>query len=279
MRSPASNLQTSTSLRSELPLTALVITFNEEPNIERVLAALGWVPRVIVLDSGSTDETLSICARFANVEVVHRPFDSFASQCNYGLSLVRSEWCLSIDADYVLPSRTSEEIAHALTAGPGHSGYYARLAYCVNGQELKRAILPPRIVLFRTQRAHYVQDGHAHSLVVDGEVGKLQHPVQHDDRKSMKRWLNSQETYATQEAQKLLGKRWRELSWADRIRMTRVVAPWLVPAYYLFGKGGVFDGWAGIDYAAQRAIAELVLSVKLIEAKSVAAPFEKPDTR
>ena len=65
-------------------LTALIITFNEEPNIGRVLERLGWVPRVVVLDSGSTDATLAICATFANVEVFTRPFDSFAGQCNHG---------------------------------------------------------------------------------------------------------------------------------------------------------------------------------------------------
>ena len=55
------------------------------------------------------------------------------------------------------------------------------------------------------------------------------------------------------------------LSWPDRIRRLGVVAPWLVPAYYLFVKGGFRDGWAGLDYAAQRALAELVLAIKLIE--------------
>jgi len=245
-------------------LTALIITFDEAPNIERVLSLLTWVERVIVLDSGSTDGTVEICHRFANVELHHRPFDSLASQCNYGLSLVQTEWCLSLDADYLVPPASARELREAIARGD-RDGYYAQLAYCVAGHRLRRAILPARIVLFRTARGHYAQDGHAHRLVLDGEAGLLREPVLHDDRKPLRRWLASQETYAQQEVAKLTSTSWKELSWPDRIRRCGVVAPWLVPAYYLLGKGGFRDGWAGLDYAAQRALAELVLSIKLIE--------------
>jgi hypothetical protein len=115
-------------------------------------------------------------------------------------------------------------------------------------------------------------------LVLEGTAGQLSNPVLHDDRKPLRRWLMSQETYAGQELQKLSAHAWRELSWPDRIRRLGFVAPWLVPAYYLFAKGGIFDGWAGIDYAAQRAIAELVLSIKLVEHSRV-TPTERPRLR
>jgi glycosyltransferase involved in cell wall biosynthesis len=276
------SMQTQASTPGEQPfasaarsITPLVITYNEGPNIGRVLAQLTWAPRVVVLDSGSTDETLSICARHPNVEVLSRPFDSFASQCNYGLSAIKTEWCLSIDADYVVPSQTAQEMCAQVAEGSA-DGYYARLVYCIHGNPLRRAILPPRIVLFRTALGHYEQDGHAHRLVLNGRVGQLQHPVLHDDRKSLRRWLMSQDTYAGQEVEKLLNAGWKELSWPDRIRRLGVIAPWLVPAYYLFVRGGIRDGWAGIDYAAQRAIAECVLSVRLIEQARIQAKDVAP---
>ncbi|MEJ1931880.1 glycosyltransferase, partial [Nostoc sp. NIES-2111] len=72
-------------------ITGLVITFNEAANIERTLSRMQFLPKVIVLDSGSTDGTLDIAARFSNVEIVQRAFDSFAGQCNFGLGLIRTE--------------------------------------------------------------------------------------------------------------------------------------------------------------------------------------------
>ena len=82
-------------------ITVLIITYNEARNIERVLSKLGWAQRILVVDSGSTDGTLELLAAHANVDVVHRPFDTFADQCNFGLQQVWTPWALSLDADYV----------------------------------------------------------------------------------------------------------------------------------------------------------------------------------
>src|ERR1700733_2145160 len=83
-------------------LTALILTKNEEPNLSRVLEKLTWLEKVVILDSFSTDATLEIAGSFRNVVIYQRKFDTFATQCNYGLSLITSEWVLSLDADYVL---------------------------------------------------------------------------------------------------------------------------------------------------------------------------------
>lgn len=251
-------------MTSATAITPLVITFNEAPNIERVLEKLTWARRVLVLDSGSTDATCSMCQRFRNVVLLTRTFDNLASQCNYGLTHVDTEWCLSIDADYVVPDETSREMLERASHDEA-DGYAARLVYCIQGRRLRRAILPDRVVLFRTRLGRYEQDGHAHRLKLDGRVQRLAHPVLHDDRKPLARWLASQNTYAEQEAAKLATTPFAELGWPDRIRRMRVVAPWLVPSFYLLWRGGLRDGWAGFDYAAQRAIAELVLAIKLIE--------------
>ena len=87
-------------------ITPLVITYNEEANIARTLDRLGWANRVVVIDSGSTDETLSILQRYPMVETFWRPFDSFAAQLNFGLTKVDTEWVLALDADYEI----SEEL-------------------------------------------------------------------------------------------------------------------------------------------------------------------------
>ena len=259
-------------------ITPLVITYNEEANIERVLSHLAWAPRVVVLDSGSTDRTRSICERFPGVELLTRPFDSFASQCNYGLTHIRSEWCLSIDADYVVPAATAHEMQEAVAKAEADA-FEARLVYCIRGRPLRRAILPNRVVLFRTRLGRYVQDGHAHRLSFDGRLQPLNNPVLHDDRKSITRWLTSQQTYAEQEAAKILSHSFAELGWPDRVRRLTLVAPVLVPSFYLFLKGGVLDGWAGLDYAAQRAIAELVLSINLIEQRRLWMPKDGVDAQ
>ena len=72
-------------------LTAVVLTRDEAANIGRCLEGLHWVPRVLVVDSFSTDATTSIAKSFPNVEVAQRNFDSFGVQCNHALQVVETE--------------------------------------------------------------------------------------------------------------------------------------------------------------------------------------------
>ena len=248
-------------------ITPLILTFNEEANIGRALERLAWAERVIVLDSFSTDGTLAIVRSFPNVDVHQRAFDSFAGQCNYGLGLIETEWVLSMDADYVLSPELIDEIA-ALPAEPGVDGFEVGFTYCINGKPLRGTLYPPRVVLYRRDAARYRQDGHAHRVEVEGEVGTLSARIRHDDRKPLASWLAAQQKYAVQEADKLLATPPNELAFADRLRLRKVIAPVLAPLYALFVKGGILDGAAGWQYALQRTYAEILLALHLFERQS-----------
>src|SRR5919198_3101958 len=92
-------------------ITPLILTYNESANIARTLAPLTWAKQIVLIDSGSTDDTEGIArAAHPGVRVVQRDFDSFAGQCNFGLTQVQTEWVLSMDADYVLTPEFVQEI-------------------------------------------------------------------------------------------------------------------------------------------------------------------------
>lgn len=253
--------------RRQPTITPLLITFNEEDNLVRVLDRLRWAERVVVIDSFSSDGTLDILTSYPNVDVYRRPFTSFADQCNYGLTKVDSEWVLSLDADYVLTDAFVDEMIGLDFAA---DGYEAGFTYCIYGKPLRGSLYPPRTVLFRRSKAHYVVDGHAHRLDVRGEVRTMSATILHDDRKPLPVWLNAQRRYAEQEAEKLLSS--RDLPLPDRIRAKRWVAPVLAPLYCLLRKGVILDGPAGWLYAFQRAYFELLVSLYLSDAAYRAAP-------
>lgn len=247
-------------------ITPFVLTLDEEPNIGRVLDGLRWAPRVLVVDSGSTDRTVEIATSYTNVEVRARAFDSFAGQSNHALAAVDTPWVLALDADYVVSPALVAEI-EALPEEPIENGFLVPFEYLVLGRKLRGSLYPPRQVLFRKDGAAFAQDGHAHRVGVEGPIGSLRSPIVHDDRKRITRWLRNQAEYAEQEAVKLAAAPIRELGWADRLRVTMVLGPPAVALYCLFGKGLVLDGRAGLYYTAQRAVAEGILSLKLIEAR------------
>ena len=246
--------------------TVMILTYNEAPNIDRTLEKLSWARRILIVDSFSTDETLAVATRFPNVDVIKRRFDSFASQCNFGLAQIRSEWVLSLDADYVLSDDLCNEIA-SLNPNDDVHGFSAKFRYCVWGKPLRATLYPPRTVLYRKDRAEYRNDGHGHRVVIDGSTRMLSGWIDHDDRKSFDRWLSEQGRYALAETRKLAETPPDAMNWPDRLRRWIVAAPLVVFFYTLFIKGLIFDGWRGWYYVLQRTLAEIVLSLRLIEAK------------
>lgn len=247
-------------------ITPLILTYNEAPNIARTLEQLRWAGDIVVVDSFSDDETLEIISQFPQVRVFQRTFDSFAGQCNFGLSEtgIQTDWVLNLDADYELTPEIVSEIQR-LNPNPDTVGYRAAFTYCVYGRRLRSGIYPPVTVLFRRVGSHFREDGHAHRVVLEGRVEDLRAPILHDDRKSLARWLEAQSRYTKLEAHKLLMSSAHDLSWTDRVRRWRVVAPAAMLVYCLVLRGGVLDGWAGFYYAFQRALAELMLSLYLID--------------
>jgi glycosyltransferase involved in cell wall biosynthesis len=245
-------------------ITPLILTYNEAPNIARALASLSWAREIVVLDSFSDDETVAMAKSFPNVRVVQRVFDNHRNQWEFGLKEtgITTPWVLALDADYVVTSEVLAELKQ-LQPDQGTTGYRARFIYCINGKRLRSGIYPPVTLLYRRDAATYVQDGHTQRVALQGTIKELQSPLMHDDRKSFRRWLQSQARYAELEAQKLLAADVAELDLADRMRRWIVVVPPVMLIYCLIMRGGILDGWQGFYYAFQRTVAELMLAVNL----------------
>ncbi len=256
-------------------ITPLVLTYNEAPNIGRTLEQLRWARDIVLVDSFSDDDTLEIVSTFPQVRVYQRAFDNFAGQCNFGLAEtgIVTDWVLSLDADYELTPELIAEVSE-LQAEENVAGFRARFIYCINGRRLRSGIYPPVTVLFRKSQAHFREDGHAHRVAVTGEIRNLRSPILHDDRKSLPRWFAAQARYTKLEAAKLLSADPAGLSWTDRIRRWRLVAPPAMLFYCLLVRGGVLDGWPGFYYAFQRALAELMLALYLLEHDLGISDFE-----
>jgi glycosyltransferase involved in cell wall biosynthesis len=276
-----------------ISLTALVLTYNEQENLRRNLEALVWVPKVIIVDSFSNDQTLEIARSFPNVQVVQRVFDTHANQWNAGLDRIDTEWALTLDADYVLTAELQEEIKKVEPASD-IALYWGEFDYCIFGRPLRASVYPPRVVLFRTKRARYVDEGHTQQLRVKGKLAKFRGKIWHDDRKPLNRWFQSQVRYSEIEAAYLehgasasaqgygatrgsmelataspsaggQGVGRAELNRVDKMRKWLIIVPLGMPIYLLLVRGLIFDGWNGWYYAFQRTVAEMMLSLRLLE--------------
>jgi glycosyltransferase involved in cell wall biosynthesis len=241
-------------------VTPLLLTWNEEPNIGRALERLEWAPAIVVVDSGSTDGTLAILRAHPKVRIVSRPFTTHAEQWSFGLAEcgIATEWVLALDADHLLDAALVDEL-RALAPPPDVAGYVARFVYWSLGRRLRGSLYPPKVVLFRRSAGRFVQDGHTQRLLVEGRTAPLTHPIHHDDRKGLSRWLSAQDAYARLEADRIARG---PASWLDRLRMVGL-GPVMAAAYALVFKGAALDGRAGAYYAMQRAVAEALIALQL----------------
>jgi glycosyltransferase involved in cell wall biosynthesis len=247
-------------------ISVLILTHNEAPNIGRVLDALKHFPEVVVLDSGSTDETLDIVSRYPNARTVIRPFDSHAVQWNYGLTAcgLARPWVLALDADYVLPVALVDEIA-ALQPHDAVGGYRVGFRYCIDGEPLTGTLYQPHVALYRRDRGAYVQGGHTQRIAVTGRIESLRGRIDHDDRKPLSRWLAAQQRYAALEADHLMSAPRASLRMVDRIRRMGWLAPPAALFLTLFAKRCILDGRRGLLYALQRTLAELLIAIEVVQ--------------
>jgi hypothetical protein len=171
---------------------------------------------------------------------------------------------LALDADYVLPSTLVDEVSNLVPSNE-ITAFRAQFRYLVNGQPLTGSLYPPLPVLFRRDRASYVQSGHTQRLVFAGSVAELKVPIDHDDRKPLARWFQSQLNYAHLEAKHLLGIPAADRRISDWIRIAGWPAPSIVFFYTYIWKRCFLDGRRGWFYVTQRTLVELLIVLEIID--------------
>src|SRR6476620_11237572 len=105
-----------------VPVTATLITFNEAANIQAALESLSWADEIVVVDSESTDDTVSIARQFTD-HVIVRPWPGYVAQKNFAAEQASNEWIFSLDADERVTAALAAEIKAMIERGPRAVGY------------------------------------------------------------------------------------------------------------------------------------------------------------
>jgi glycosyltransferase involved in cell wall biosynthesis len=244
-------------------ITPVLLTYNEEANIARTLSHLMWAREVIVVDSGSTDRTLADIAKFPNVRVLNRRFDTHANQWRFAVeeTQIATDWILRLDADYEVSDALAAELAQ-LDPNALVGAYRIVFDYAVFSRRLLSSLYPPNTILLRRGCFSVSDKGHTEVWEVNGPVRTLCSRIIHDDWKSTEQWLGGQVRYMQRE---LDWMRARNNGLARWLRLRPPLMPIAVFLYCLFGKGLLLNGRAGIFYSLQRMVAEAVLSLMVLE--------------
>lgn len=268
---------------ASVPVTALVLTKDEEPNIARCLASLAWCDQILVVDSGSRDATAAL-ASAAGAHVIEQPWLGFASQRQFALRnpAVRNEWVYFVDADEWVSATLAREVL-AATKDIVHVAYRQRYRLVFQGRWIEHCGWYGGSWLVRLgQRSRMTFVGsppYGERASVEGSLGTLHHDLVDEDLKGLAAWLRKHVTYAEAEAQRRsaqsapLRKRWaywrrghragrpaaRSLA-KDVIFPTVPARPLALFLYMYVVRSGWRDGREGLTFCLLHAWFELVVS-------------------
>lgn len=188
-------------------LSVIVITRNESARLRACLASVAFAGEVVVVDSGSTDDTVEIARSMGARVSQTSDWPGFGPQKNRALALATGEWVFSIDADERVTAPLRSQIEAALNSDGVAAYSVNRLSsYC--GKYMRHSGWnPDRVVrLFRRGSARFSDDVVHESLQVQGAVGRLDGELLHESYADFESVLDKMNRYSTAGAQALHGK-------------------------------------------------------------------------
>ena len=226
-------------------LSLFIITKNEAHHIAACLqSARDLVQEIIVVDSESTDGTVSICQSMG-ARVYQHPFENFTKQKNTALSYVTGEWALSLDADETLTPELAQEIRRAISSNT-YDGYELPRVNDFLGKRMHHSGIKKEYILrlVRTQKAKF-EGGKVHEkLVVQGKTARLDNVFVHHPYDDIETYFAKFNKYTTLAAQTMFEN-------GKRVCLLRVLltVPFEFARRYIL-KAGFLDGVRGLIWAS-----------------------------
>ena len=235
-------------------ITVIIPTYNEAAYIEGALISVAFADEIIVIDSYSTDATVTIAKKYTS-HILQRKFDDFSAQKNYALQHATSDWVLFVDADERVTHSLENEIKATL-ANPKHGGYKLNFPHFYMNRFLYHH---SDTVLRLVRREGAAFSGSVHEkLQCKGNIGTLKNPMLHYTYKGLHQYITKKESYAWFQAEQRFAK-------GEKVTWLKLI---IKPTYRFFRsyilKGGFRDGIPGLTVATVNAYGVFQRYVKLL---------------
>lgn len=187
--------------------TAIIMTKNEEKNIVDCLKSMkGFAKRCVVIDCGSTDDTVKI-AKKMGADVYHHDFEYYAKQFNWGLKNcdIDTEWIVRLDADERFPDDLKKEIKKLIQENKDKpmNGITIEADLYFLGRVMKHGLRNKRKMMMFKRKYGEIEDRRrdAHSVISEGYSAQTKHRFIHYDFKNIDSYIKKYNWYATREMQ------------------------------------------------------------------------------
>ena len=246
-----------------MSLSVILITKNAEKTLEACLSAVKSIAdEIIILDSGSEDNTLEIAKQFTS-HVISTDWPGFGIQKQRALDRATGDWVLSIDADEVLSDALQQEVLSAISR-KSYDAYYLRFIMVFAGNKIK-GFNEYRLRLFKRDKSRFSDDQVHERLIINGEIGRLRQPLYHYSYQSIDHWMDKMNLYTTLSIQ----------SKKNSSSVTKAVFSFILTflKFYVL-KGGILGGRMGFVVSVNWAVGNYYKYLKLALNKDFKSPIE-----
>jgi glycosyltransferase involved in cell wall biosynthesis len=245
-------------------ITVLIPSWNEERNINKCLGLLKNFKKIIILDSNSSDRTKYIVSKYKNTEFIKTSIKNYVTKLNFLLSLSKTKWVLILDADYEISKNLifflrNKKLRNFI------SGYTFPIYNVINNKIIRENIYPSKPLLVNKTRIFFKRDGHKEKPIIKGKIFKLHFPILHNDKKSQKRWMDTQIKWARYDAENILKTNFFELKLINQLRLIPFLSIFISLIYFYFYKKIFKYGKEGFVYLLQRLIYEITVNLMVIK--------------
>lgn len=225
-------------------LSAVIMAFNEEANIENCLKSLSFADEIVVVDNSSADNTKEIAKKYTkNIYTQKNNPKQIDIQKNFGFEKASNEWILSVDADEEISKELAEEIKNTIKKKNSADGYWIPRKNIIFNKFIQHTgwYPDPQLRLFKKGKAVFTK-AHVHEPIkLNGEAQYLKEHIIHYNYKTVLDFLNKTiNLYAPNEAEEYLTKGY-VFSYFDAIRF-----PLNEFLSRFFSRKGYKDGFHGL---------------------------------
>ncbi|RMH31841.1 MAG: glycosyltransferase family 2 protein [Nitrospirae bacterium] len=185
--------------RTDQKVSAVVIAYNDEPNMHGCLESLTWADEVIVVDSFSTDATAEISRKYTD-KVFQHAFHGFGRLRNEAVAHASYDWVFSLDTDERATPEVRDEIRQKLREGPDADAYFVPRHNYFLGRRIKHCGWYPdyrQPQFFHRQRMRYTEDVVHESFEVQGRTGYFRSHVEQRPFRDIDHYLQKMDRYST----------------------------------------------------------------------------------
>lgn len=242
-----------------VPFSAVYITHNAKERLEESLTSVSFADEILIVDSGSTDSTLTIAQKF-NARVIHKEWMGFGAQKAFAVKNAQNDWVLSLDADEVLTKELAQSIQCFLENPPALAARFAR-ANVFLGRILRHGEGYPdwTLRLFHRNAAYWSEDAVHEKVIFTGTPATLKGDLIHHSADDLTTYIAKQNRYTNLLAEAAI----EEAVPASAVKL--ILSPLFRFVKFYFFRLGFLDGVPGLIHILMGCMHSLMKHAKIWE--------------